>query len=763
MGIEVVKRDGSKEKFSNNKVANAVMKAAAEVGGDNFDTAEGIARIVAKLVEESGMESVSSDRIQQIVEKTLIEEGHAATAKGYILKADDRRRIREMNTSLMKSFEEITFTSPEESDIKRENANIDSSTAMGTMLKYGSEGAKKFNLLYLMSKDIADAHKNGDIHIHDLDFLSLTETCIPSYAKLTLRVLDEKTREYEIMHISAGQLPLLEQVNISDYRVGEAVPVNGTVEVLSSGRFVRVTHITRSRVRGKCLLHIKTPTGYLDVTDEHRVTINDNGIYRDVVARNLHKGDVLCITGKRVEDGKGTLRTYDISGRFSTEKISNTVEVMRSVEKYCKHRGLNIYNAMYNSTGADKVKVTAMQSGIMKMDCDMFKALERDCIVMGVVPIIEFGNMKISGRFDMDYRFGQFVGFLLYANYTVDDELRFGTEKAARKFISIADKVMIKSCMKISKNNKCAVTCDSEMDSLMFRFTNNVRAGEYRRYSVTTNEIFGATDTSEFPAYVYTGCSEFRAGVISALMDCCGSLSKKASPLGIRSFKFKGDPGLCAEIQRLLLYEGITTNMWEDENHEDAALIVRNCEDLGWVRMRSKGNHTGSKVDKYSKLDAGLGVVQDKLKEMEKENLTIVSIEKYRGTELGWVSENSGSMKYDKTNNNDFNRFNGFGFREPGFNDCDSVENFDDGFGFGFGGYESSSDFVYDLTTSDSHFDTDGFRVHNCCQIPLDKLYKGGFNTGHGFLREPGGIRTAGALAAIAIQSNQNDQHKRVM
>jgi ribonucleoside-triphosphate reductase len=49
--------------------------------------------------------------------------------------------------------------------------------------------------------------------------------------------------------------------------------------------------------------------------------------------------------------------------------------------------------------------------------------------------------------------------------------------------------------------------------------------------------------------------------------------------------------------------------------------------------------------------------------------------------------------------------------------------------------------------------------TETCCQIPLDKLFKDGFNTGHGFLREPGSIRTAGALAAIAIQSNQNDQH----
>lgn len=49
--------------------------------------------------------------------------------------------------------------------------------------------------------------------------------------------------------------------------------------------------------------------------------------------------------------------------------------------------------------------------------------------------------------------------------------------------------------------------------------------------------------------------------------------------------------------------------------------------------------------------------------------------------------------------------------------------------------------------------------TETCCQIELDKLFKGGFDTGHGHIREPQSIGTAAALACIAIQSNQNDQH----
>ena len=49
--------------------------------------------------------------------------------------------------------------------------------------------------------------------------------------------------------------------------------------------------------------------------------------------------------------------------------------------------------------------------------------------------------------------------------------------------------------------------------------------------------------------------------------------------------------------------------------------------------------------------------------------------------------------------------------------------------------------------------------TETCCQIDLEKLFKNGFNTGHGYLREPESIRSYGALTAIALQSNQNDQH----
>lgn len=78
------------------------------------------------------------EQVQDAVERVLIEKGFVRSAKAYILYRAERSRVREMNTRLMKTFEDITFKEAIESDIKRENANINGDTAMGSMLKFGS-------------------------------------------------------------------------------------------------------------------------------------------------------------------------------------------------------------------------------------------------------------------------------------------------------------------------------------------------------------------------------------------------------------------------------------------------------------------------------------------------------------------------------------------------------------------------------------------------------------------------------------------------
>ena len=173
----IIKRDGRTVEFNLEKIAQAIFSAAQAMGGDNYDQAHALAQQVEELLESSGIESPTVEQVQDTVEKVLIENGHSQTAKSYILYRAERTRIREMNTSLMKIYEDLTFKNAAENDIKRENANIDGDTAMGTMLKYGSEGAKAFDEMFVLNPEHAKAHRSGDIHIHDMDFLTLTTTC----------------------------------------------------------------------------------------------------------------------------------------------------------------------------------------------------------------------------------------------------------------------------------------------------------------------------------------------------------------------------------------------------------------------------------------------------------------------------------------------------------------------------------------------------------------------------------------------------------
>ena len=177
MITKIKKRDGRTADFDIDKITQAIYKAAQAIGGTDYETANELAKEVCDILEAQDNNEPTVEQVQDTVEKVLIENGHARTAKEYILYRADRTRVRDMNTKLMKIYEDLTFKAAKDNDVKRENANIDGDTAMGTMLKYGSEGAKQFYHMYILNPKHSKAHLDGDIHIHDLDFFTLTTTC----------------------------------------------------------------------------------------------------------------------------------------------------------------------------------------------------------------------------------------------------------------------------------------------------------------------------------------------------------------------------------------------------------------------------------------------------------------------------------------------------------------------------------------------------------------------------------------------------------
>ena len=175
----IIKRDGRTTAFHPEKITDAVEKAfSACAAMQERSVAEDIAHTVCEKLEAGAIEGIPTvEGVQDLVEETLIEAGFVQTAKAYILYRAERSRVRDVNSRLIKTLKDITFSKAADSDMKRENANIDADTAMGTMLKYGSESAKQFYEMCVIDPKYARAHREGDIHIHDMDFYTLTTTC----------------------------------------------------------------------------------------------------------------------------------------------------------------------------------------------------------------------------------------------------------------------------------------------------------------------------------------------------------------------------------------------------------------------------------------------------------------------------------------------------------------------------------------------------------------------------------------------------------
>lgn len=179
MVMTIVKRDGRTAEFQTEKIAEAIEKAFRACGAmQDRKVAEEIAGKVVEKIDNGAFEGIPTvEGVQDLVEETLIEEGFVQTSKSYILYRADRSRARDVNSRLIQTLKDITFSKASDSDMKRENANIDADTAMGTMLKYGSESAKQFYEMCIIDPKFARAHREGEIHIHDMDFYTLTTTC----------------------------------------------------------------------------------------------------------------------------------------------------------------------------------------------------------------------------------------------------------------------------------------------------------------------------------------------------------------------------------------------------------------------------------------------------------------------------------------------------------------------------------------------------------------------------------------------------------
>lgn len=175
----VIKRDNRRRKFNIAKVYTAIENAFKSI--NEKYTEEGIDQLVDEVVEKISSNDAKSARvedIQNVIEKTLMNSGFGTVAKAFILYRDERNRARETKSEIVKTIKEITESDIKSSNILRDNANESGATPAGTYGKIASETNKMYNLLNNINRKYAQEHKDGHLHIHDLNQYNLTFNCL---------------------------------------------------------------------------------------------------------------------------------------------------------------------------------------------------------------------------------------------------------------------------------------------------------------------------------------------------------------------------------------------------------------------------------------------------------------------------------------------------------------------------------------------------------------------------------------------------------
>lgn len=229
--LQVVKRDGREVELKIEKIYAAIKKAYTE----NFDgivqegKLQALTDKVFACIKAKQVHSLSVEEIQDVVEDVLLQSNEVAVAKKYIAYRAKRTQVREANMRLMMDYKDITFKDAEQVDGKRENANVDGNTAMGTMLQYGATGSKQFAIHHILKPDFAKAHQAGAIHIHDMDFEAIgTLTCCQIDIKKLFRngfsTGHGHLREPQDIMSYAALAAIAIQSNQNDQHGGQSVP-----------------------------------------------------------------------------------------------------------------------------------------------------------------------------------------------------------------------------------------------------------------------------------------------------------------------------------------------------------------------------------------------------------------------------------------------------------------------------------------------------------------------------------------------------------
>ena len=238
--IIVIKRNGKKVPFDETKIALAIQKGFDSVDDednrkyDSKDIQKVLDRVI-KNIEEQKPEKLKIEEVQDLIESSLKHYNYNEVYESFSNYREKRRESREFffddkkKHKFLKTIESLGLKSSFEDNSKRENANVNGDTAMGTMLQYGSTISKEFSKAYLMKKKYSELHDEGYIHIHDLDFYAMgTTTCnqldLEKLFKTGFSTGHGHIRPPKDIMSYAALAAIVIQANQNDQHGGQAIP-----------------------------------------------------------------------------------------------------------------------------------------------------------------------------------------------------------------------------------------------------------------------------------------------------------------------------------------------------------------------------------------------------------------------------------------------------------------------------------------------------------------------------------------------------------
>lgn len=300
--MKIKKRDERLVELDPSKITLAAKKALEEVGSSYNP------ELITTKVLEQVADGSSVEYIQDLVEDALLKADEVQAAHAFIRYREQRTNARELKSDLFKQFDLIAGAASADVEFKRENANINADSPMGAMLKYGSESSKEYTLKRIVKPEHAKLHRQGDIHIHDLDFLSVCFNCI---LDSTIIIIRKNGSEQRISIRDA--FPLL----------GNGTHHIDGVEILSRNGFTPL-HFLHIRDADEMMYGFITSNRTLDCTGDHVLPVIRDGKEIELPAKEIKQTDKLVVNHSRyswedvnrVDDGTiKSIRKYHFKGK----------------------------------------------------------------------------------------------------------------------------------------------------------------------------------------------------------------------------------------------------------------------------------------------------------------------------------------------------------------------------------------------------------------------------------------------------------------